>query len=311
MPDLSALRVGVGRRLIAAGCESEGIKLLACGSPFSLVCGCCGMGREIIQSCRRKWCPECERARSAEVVSIYTPATASIQWPLFFTGTIRHDSTDSVADVFGRVIDGWARLKKQRWFKNCVGGGIGAVEISTPDEVDDWNTLGSWNGVHPHVHALLECRWLSITIAAPRPGATRAEIKQKAIASQREVREQWRLATRSDDAGIFIRRAKPGTLEEVLKYSMKPGAMIDARIDIRALVDAMSRRKMVVPWGSVRKLVRAIKKKHKLERPPMVCECGSEEWSMDPTSKVKTATTEGFWFKGADGFIQFRRWPGT
>lgn len=313
--DLEALRVATADRLVAAGRDADAVKLYACGRPLPLMCCSCGRPHEVSQSCRRRFCPVCARVASAERVALYAPLIAAMRWPVFATFTIRHGPLDSTADVFTQLLAGWSRFKKLGWFRKCVRGGVGAIEVSSPDPDADYTLLGGWNGAHPHIHALLDTTWLSVSGLSPGPRCSPDEFKHRARISQREVTEQWRLSCRCDAAGIFLRRAKPGTVEEVLKYALKPGALLDPRLDIGALIDAMSGRKLVVPFGSIRKALKIVRAEAEAAKPPLICECGAESWAFNPAATREQPTTSGVWFTEPrrDGekfaaFARFKTW---
>lgn len=310
--DLEGLRLATARRLAESGCEPEAVKLFSCGLPLSLRCGCCGRPHEVPRSCRRRFCPVCQRVAAAERTALYAPLVAAMHRPVFATFTIQHHAEDSTADVFHQLLAGWKRFKALKWFRECVRGGVGAVEVSAPSEDDDWEGSGTWNGAHPHIHALLDTPWLDVRGIKPGPRTSPAAFKARAKAAQIAVREQWRLACRADDAGLFLRVAKKNTVEEVLKYALKPGALLDSRIDIRALLEAMNGRKLVVPWGRVRKALKIVRAEMEAAKPPMVCECGEESWEIDPAAARVEARVGGVWStpaRKADGsfagFVKF------
>lgn len=308
-------RTAIGRRLIEEGSPAEGVKVLACGSALSLSCSCCGRGREVAQSCRRKWCPVCERVRSADVVDLYRPVIAGMKWPLFLTLTMPHDSTDDIGELLDRLRAGWRKLRRLKWFKDCTAGGVGAIEVSMPEELGDQLGLDDHAGAHPHIHALLDCRWLMVRGQLPQASKGSRAFKRRVREIQAEIAAQWALCLGTETAGVFTRRANPGTVEEVLKYSVSSGALLDSRIPIAPLVAALKGRKGVMPWGTIRKALKAARADKKASEKPLVCECGAEEWRLDPMADRVTNTTTGQWFtpgtdsKGkARGFARFKPW---
>lgn len=313
--DLKAVRVKIALRLADEGCESEAVKLLACGSPLDLICSCCAKGRRVAQACRRKWCPECERIRSAEITDLYRPLIEAMRWPLFLTLTMPHTATDDIGENLERLRGGWKRLRGLAWFRRCVRGGVGAIEVSMPEETtmtDETMMTASMevghNGAHPHIHALLDCRWLLVSGSMPTGPNGSPQFKHRATAIQGEIAAQWALCLGLDRAGVFTRRAKPGTVAEVLKYAVSSGALLDCRIELRSLIEAMKGRKSVMPFGSIRKALKVVRAEKQAANPPLICECGAEEWRLDPMAAKVTNTLTGQWLTPHSGYIRHIPW---
>ena len=87
------------------------------------------------------------------------------------------------------------------------------------------------------------------------------------------------MAVGYDPSFIFIRRAKPGTAQYVVKYSVKPADFANEEMPIDELVAGMKAAKLVAPWGSVRRIRRQVMEKIRSEKKPPKCECeGGGKW---------------------------------
>lgn len=79
---------------------------------------------------------------------------------------------------------------------------------------------------------------------------------------------------------MAIRRPTSGTLREVLKYSLKPSALLDDRLPLAPLIHGIKAAKLRAPWGTVRKALKAQRLADTEDKPHMTCECGAESWTM-------------------------------
>ena len=157
-------------RLWRAFEHTEYRKLRKCGRDMDYFCRCCGKGKTIPQRCNSKLCPICSRLRAARLQAVYVPTVEAMKWPLFVTFTIGGGSRWELAAQLMAVRDGVRKIRRQRWWKECVSGGVGSFELK-------WSARG-W---HVHWHAVLECQWLAVTVKAPHPGTKKsciaAEVK--------------------------------------------------------------------------------------------------------------------------------------
>jgi hypothetical protein len=193
----------------------------------------------------------------------YEPVMAAIQWPLFVTFTTRNYAT---ADGARDVRRAFTKLRRHRWWKHAVRGGVAQIEVS--------NTGKGW---HPHVHALLDCRWLSVTVPTPKAGATSDTWKRIATAACREVAEAFSDCLGGRKSSVKVRRVWrndagdiTGAMKEVLKYSVSADSLADRPIDeIVECIDALDRMRNLVSWGTLYRRPELKRKKH-----PLACECG-------------------------------------
>lgn len=254
--------------------EEDGLAaiLSACGEPLPLTCTCCGRERIVETRCKKRWCPVCARQISAKRVAKYGAAVEALQWPLFITLTRPNVKTINL-NTIKELRRGLRRLRQQAWWKKCVAGGVASVEVT--------NTGKGW---HPHIHAIIDCRWLAVKTPPPKPfeakSATAAKYKQAGI----EVSQRWAKALDVPRASIFVKRAyTPRTAPqmpkgsksiavEVLKYAVKPSDLIQSPEPIGELLRTIGAARLVSSWGSL--YGRDLSGENS-ERTPAMCECGA------------------------------------
>lgn len=270
---LDDLRLSVAARLSEAGLLVEGRRLTDCGRPLLLGCVGCHREKEVPARCMRRYCPVCARIRAADLADRYDRVFARLNRPIFVTWTMAHSQEESLPDLLNRLRGAWRKMRRLRWFRSKVRGGVGAIEIAG-------GASDSASGWHPHIHSLLDCRWLSVVGGEPAPGLSLRARKAVYQAAQREVAEQWSLCLGDRPGSQFMRRAKAGTTHEVLKYAVSSEAMLDPGLDVSALVEAMADAKLVSPWGTVRRVLRVVRAEEAMSAPAAMCECGCEDWQL-------------------------------
>jgi hypothetical protein len=189
-----------------------------------------------------------------------------VKWPLFVTLTAQHSAGDAMTMREHRRA--WGKLRRLRWFRRKVVGGVMAWEI----------TNGA-NGMHVHAHGLFDCRWLSVSETAPRIGATREQWKRKQRAAACEVSDQWSLCC-GRTANMKVRRiwSKDDgdirlALMEVVKYAVKGTDLIEEE-NAGAIIDELDGTRLVTSFGSC-----FGKPEFKRQRSaPRMCTCGCSSW---------------------------------
>jgi len=245
-------------------------RLAKCGQPLRLLCNGCLAPREVFTRCDLKWCPSCQRAIAARTAQRYAAIASECQWPLFVTFTCEHDVDDDVA-LLRSVRRAHTKLRRLRWWKKCVAGGVISYEVTNKGA----------NGWHPHGHALIDCRWLSVTESTPGRGADAATWKRKARRAVEEVAAQWSLCL-GRRGSVKVRRVFAGddgsigaAVHEVLKYSVKGSELVSAPVPIAGLIDVLDRTRLVCSWGSFYRHP-AVKRQRSA---PAMCGCGCADWA--------------------------------
>lgn len=164
--------------------------------------------------------------------------------PTFLTLTMR--STEYALAGIREMRAAFTKFRRTKWWaKVGVRGGIAGMEITHGD-----------GGFHPHIHALLDCPWLSITVPRPQRGDTRAVIKAKQAAAQKELCEAWAKQLGHPVAWTWVKRAAPGTEREVIKYSVSPAELLDMGSKAVECIRAMTGNRLVSTWGSCYRMLK-------------------------------------------------------
>lgn len=283
-------RSQLAARLTADGEEDLADILEGCGTPLKLHCVCCGVIKVVEQRCRKRWCPVCARQISAKRVAKYAGAVARMQWPIFATLT-RPNLRTLTLDHIREMRRGFRRLRQRRWWSQAVVGGIASVEIT--------NTGKGW---HPHLHAILDAKWLAKTVPPLRPHESHRTKAAKCKQAATEVAAEWAHAMRLPVARVHVKRAYgardigPSTGDnasiavEVLKYSVKAADLIACPEPIGDLIRLLGAARLVSTWGSMygRKL-----DDEPDEGPRPSCECGAHG-SLVPDDVVNIWTRQAW-----------------
>lgn len=255
-------------RLREEGADDLAERLAKCSKKLVLVCQCCGARKEVEQRCERRWCPVCARKIAAERVARYSYAVERMQWPLFVTLTVTN-SLDAWEGL-RRLKAAWGRMRRLKWFRDCqVKGGITAIEITNKGR-----------GWHPHLHSVIDCRWLAVSTPAPQRGDSPAMIATRCKQAKAELDAAWSRACRQPTASTYVKRTAQAIIAEVLKYAVDPGTLVHEEGRISDLIRAIDKYRMVQPFGHCLGIGALIKAQAAAERPPKNCEsCGKDAWA--------------------------------
>jgi len=195
-----------------------------------------------------------------------------MQWPMLVTLTLPHSAeSDGPADV-RRLRRALGKLRRLRWFRLKVRGGITSVEV----------TCGE-NGWHPHAHMLIDCRWLSVQTPPPDKSMSRYCFKSTFRRARAEVAEQWGLCLgETVRLQVNISRARKDAAREVLKYAVKPQDLAEAPLPLAPLLRILSVSRLVSAFGSVRaSRLAGLQGQLKEERSEYECSCGCRDFVPD------------------------------
>lgn len=147
-------------------------------------------------------------------------------------------------------------------------------------------------GWHPHIHAVIDCKWLAVKTPAPKPFDSRATILRKCKLAAEEVGARWARAYGVPRCSIKIKRAYTaetvdqsyGRSEsiaiEVLKYSVKTGDLLTCADPIGDLIRVLSCTRLVSSHGSC--YGRDLDDEEQQSYDGAMCECGSTgSWMPD------------------------------
>ena len=273
---LQGQRLDLVARLRAEGADHLADPLAACGEPFALTCACCGTQKESITHCRKRWCPECASMLSAMRYTKWVHAIEQLQWPLFLTFTIPNSEDPECLTHLKKC---WAKFRRRKIFASKVTGGVGTFEITNKG-----------NGWHPHIHAVVDCEWLSIHVPPPFRWESKAVKAQKFDLAKRELSAAWADQIGHPHGVCWVRRVYGhGVVQEILKYAVKGDELLSSPDPIAPMLEVLRRTRTLAGFGSL----------HPLPSPDdeepfaVACEsCGAEK-SFIPEEIVK------FLYKGS------------
>lgn len=263
-----ALRKKLVARLEREGRKDLAYRLTKCGIPITLRCSDCTRPVHTRTRCDLKWCPACQHALAARTADRYARIMQHIRWPLRVTLTAKNFDY-SETDAVRQLRRAWGKLRRLRWFRKMVRGGVCGFEVTDTGK-----------GFHVHIHAIFDCRWFAVTTTAPRVGATKDEWAKRGRAAALEVSEQWSLCC-GRRASMQVRRVwtrdagdiRPA-LAETLKYSTKGSDLVTTARSASAIIDQLDATRMITSFGTC-----FGKPEFKRQRSaPSMCECGCSSW---------------------------------
>jgi hypothetical protein len=262
-----AARGALLERLMGEGAEELAARLRLCGQTLDLRCKCCGQKKTVERRCERRWCPVCARKIAAERVARYTYAVARMEWPLFLTLTVVNSL--EAWEGIKRLKSCWGKMRRRKWFLGCqVAGGITAIEITNQGR-----------GWHPHLHSVIDCRWLAVDTPRPMRGDSRERVAEKCRSAKAELDAEWARVTMQPTASTYVKRLPRLDLREVLKYSVDPGTLLGEEGRISELIDAIDKFRMVQPFGSCMGIAAEIAQLAAEDYEAAVCpKCASAAW---------------------------------
>lgn len=232
------------KKLLEEGRDDLASHLQRCEETFFMQCAQCGMlqSQVVERRCRRRWCPVCQSQLAAKKSMRVMAAHRAMQWPLFLTLTMPNTTSPEGLKILSRSFTGFRRTK---WWKaRKVKGGVACFEVTNKG-----------NGWHPHLHALVDCRWLAST-PEPSRKASQRENKRRSLEAADELSRQWgAYLGMSSGAVVWTKRAADeGVAQEIAKYAVKGNDLLEMAEPIGPLLDVIGEMRMMTTWGNVRPL---------------------------------------------------------
>jgi hypothetical protein len=232
-----------------------------CGQEVRLVCVNCGCRRIAEQRCEKRWCPSCAYYIAVERVAKYQFAASKFQWPLFVTLTIRNTPDP---EGLTRIKAMWGKMRRRKLIAAKVRSGIVGYEVTNQGK-----------GWHPHIHSLLDCRWLALHTPEPLPRESASAKEWKCRAAATELETLWAEIAGQESASVKIRRGDARALVEVLKYSVKGSDLIDSPEPIAPLIRLMGGMRLMATFGAIRKEMKDADPEEETDHAGTPCEqCG-------------------------------------
>lgn len=214
-------------------------ELEKCGLTVPLRCTNCGSPSYGESRCKRRWCPVCQIAIAAERSKKIEQLVAAMQWPLFITLTKSNDD-DMNYDGTRHLMTSFGKLRRKKIWRDQVKGGAACVEITN---------IG--HGWHPHLHAIVDCRWLAIRTKEPPPNCSREAFQLHCKMAQQELAAEWAKCLDQRVAIVWACRARKDTIaKEVAKYSVKGSDLIACEGKIGPLLKGMKHARLLRTFGT-------------------------------------------------------------
>jgi hypothetical protein len=129
-------------------------------------------------------------------------------------------------------------FRRTAFWADRVKGGIVGFEVTHRGK-----------GFHPHLHAVVDCRWLAVTTPEPKRGMTKRMVKSLCERAQNELAEVWGAYVQGEKAVVWVNRRLGGALVEALKYAIKPSDLLDVSCKASEIIDEIDRGRMITPFG--------------------------------------------------------------
>lgn len=283
LADLYMLR----ERLKAEGETELLAKINICQAPLSLKCTVCRDQIEVRQRCKRKWCPCCMRQLAAQRSAELGFIVERFRHKLFVTLTMSNVE-DLSSGAVRELRRAFGKLRHRQFWKENVTGGVAAIEVTN---------IG--NGWHPHLHCVIDCKWLAVKTPAPARHHTIEEKKALYKRAAQELESNWSKCLKQESSSVKVKRVTSADVaKEVLKYSVTSEALIDSEEPIGDLLRAMESTRLMTTFGrahgqcvkDVRAAAKAsanVKRSEQMEGMEPRCVCGAEEFLPAEIATVK------------------------
>jgi hypothetical protein len=164
-----------------------------------------------------------------------------LQWPLFLTFTIPNSEDP---ETLTALKSHWSKFRRRRLWRDRVTGGVGSFEVTNKG-----------NGWHPHIHAVVDCRWLALHVPEPTRRDTKEVKEQKCELAQKELSALWADQIGNKHGVVWARRVYgTGVVQEILKYAVKGSELIDCPDAIAPMLRVLAKSRMLSGFGSLHPL---------------------------------------------------------
>ena len=196
-----------------------------------------------------------------------------MKWPMHITLTVENLTTATPPrDYLRRMMKAFSKLRRAKLFTKNVSGGVVAVEVTDKGR-----------GLHPHLHALIDCRWLALKTPHPHRDDDKATLRTKYRCAAEELSAAWaRAIGQETPPSVFIRRADHRAAKEIVKYALKSEDAVNCEGEIAPVLRMLDACRAVATWGHMRGV-----KLPEEEKVKLICPNGHSEWSPTPPTTAK------------------------
>lgn len=253
--------------------------LKACRVPLVIECLCCGETKTVNKGCKKRWCPVCGPKVTAARYARVAPIAARMQWPLAIMLSKKNPK-----DIAGCVADlaaSFRRFRRLKFWKDRVRGGFVGYEMTH-----------NGNGVHVHLHALIDCQWLAIATPEPCRHHTKEMKKRLCQLAQAELATAWAACLGQDEAVVWARRADKNALAETIKYPFKPADFAKLKCPVSDIIDEIDAGRRIASFGVCHASSKAFLGRDPLLYFEKLCAGCLTDRSMIPAEVIQS------WFRG-------------
>lgn len=212
-------------------------KLADCAEIVKMQCVCCRVPVLVERGCARRWCPVCAPRITAKRMQRMSRIIPRLKWPLAVTLTIKnkHDGTDCIQ----QLKESFRAFRRTDFWAERVKGGVVGFEVTHRGR-----------GWHPHLHALVDCRWLAIETPEPNRWMTKRQKASLCKRAQNELSEVWGAYVQGSKASVWANRAYGKAAAETLKYAIKPSDLLECTCDAGDMIDEIDKGRMMGTFGN-------------------------------------------------------------
>lgn len=210
--------------------------LKRCRVPLHIECLCCGRKKTVQKGCKKRWCPHCGPRVTAARYARVAPIAARMQWPLAVMLSMTNPK--DIAGCVRRLAAAFRKFRRLKFWRETVRGGFVGYEMTH-----------NANGVHIHLHALIDCRWLALCTPEPTRRHTADERARLLKMAQAELATAWAACLGQSTAVVWARRADRNALTETLKYPFKPADFPKLKCRTSEIIDEIDAGRNVASFG--------------------------------------------------------------
>jgi hypothetical protein len=131
------------------------------------------------------------------------------------------------------------KFRRTDFWADRVKGGVAGFEVTHRGR-----------GFHPHIHALVDCRWLAVTTPEPKRNMSAQQVKALCQRAQNELAEVWGAYVQGKKASVWVNRAYGTALMETMKYAIKPSELLLVKCPASKMIDEIDRGRMITAFGN-------------------------------------------------------------